>query len=115
MAGSSGTHCIPPPIAPEHVVMKRFALSAVTAFALLVPSVVSAQGLQLVYRPELRGMVAVPRQPVEAPAPIVARTAGEEIARHRAMAQGFRGTRIAQAAVHCDRLIARAKEARKQF
>jgi hypothetical protein len=90
--------------------MKRFALATVAAFALLAPTLVSAQGLELVYRPELRGMVAVPRPQTFAPA--VARTANEEIARHQAMAQAYRGTRNAQAAVHCDRLIAQAK---KQF
>jgi hypothetical protein len=96
-------------------VMKRFTLAAVAAIIVLGPSVASAQGLQLVYRPELRGMIAVPRPPVQTPAPAVARTADEEIARHQAMAQGYRGTRMAQAAVHCDRLIAQAREARKQF
>lgn len=94
--------------------MKRFALAAVAAFALLAPTVASAQGARLVYRPELRGMVTVP-QPVETSAPGVALSAGEEIARHQAMAQAYRGTRIAQAAAHCDRLIAKAREARKQF
>ena len=95
--------------------MKRFALATLAAIALLGPSVASAQGLQLVYRPELRGMVAVPRQPVPTSAPAVARTPDEEIARHQAMMQAYRGTRMAQAAVHCDRVIAQAREARKQF
>jgi hypothetical protein len=95
--------------------MKRFSLAALAAIALLVPTVASAQGLQFVYRPELRGWAVVPRQPVQTTAPAVARTADEEIARHQAMAQAFRGTRAAQAAVHCDRLIAEARKAPKQF
>jgi hypothetical protein len=93
--------------------MKRFAFATIAAIALLGPSVASAQGLELVYRPELRGMVAVPRPQTFAPA--VARSADQEISRHQAMAQAYRGTRNAQAAVHCDHLIAQAREARKQF
>jgi hypothetical protein len=92
--------------------MKRFALATLAAFALLVPTVAAAQGVQFVYRPELRGLVPAPRPQVESSAPVVARSAEEQIARHQAMALTFRGARHAQAAAHCDRLIA---EARKQF
>jgi hypothetical protein len=92
--------------------MKRFVPATLAAIALLVPTLASAQGFQFVYRPELRGIVAVARPSAEPGTPAVARSAAEEIARHEAMANAYRGTRIAQAAVHCDRLVA---EARKQF
>jgi hypothetical protein len=92
--------------------MKHFALVTLAAFALLVPAVASAQGLQFVYRPELRAVVAVPPATAETATPAAARSAAEEIARHEAMGHAYRGTRIAQAAVHCDRAIT---EARKQF
>ena len=101
--------------------MKRFALVTAAAIALLAPTIAGAQGVELVYRHELRGMVAVPRRPVQPGAsveerkPAVVRTFSEEIAYHQAMAAAYRGTKIAQAAVHCDRLIAEAREARKQF
>jgi hypothetical protein len=92
--------------------MKRFTLLAVAAFALLVPTVASAQA-PYVYRPELRAWVFVPKPE---PGVFVARTPAQTIARHEAMATGVRGTRMAQAAVHCDRMTKEAREAlRRQF
>jgi hypothetical protein len=92
--------------------MKRFTLLAVVASALLLPTVAGAQA-PYVYRPELRAWVFVPKP---APGVVAPRTAGETIVRHEAMANGFRGTRMAQAAVHCDRMIKEAREAlRRQF
>jgi hypothetical protein len=97
--------------------MKRFAFAVIATAALVAPSIASAQGVDLVYRPELRGLVAVPKplQRVEPAAPIVARTFDQEIAHHQTMAAAFRGTKIAQAAAHCDSQVAQAREARKQF
>jgi len=92
--------------------------------ALLVPTVGSAQGLILVYRHELRGMVAVPAPHAPSETKVVetvAPTPEEVIARHEAMAVGLRVNANARggAAVatdHCDRLIATAREAiRKSF
>jgi hypothetical protein len=92
--------------------MKRFTLFATVAFALLVPTVATAQA-PYVYRPELRAWVFVPKAASGVVAP---RTAGENIVRHEAMANGYRGTRMAQAAVHCDRMIKEAREAlRREF
>jgi len=87
--------------------MKRFTLLAVAACALLLPTVAGAQA-PYVYRPELRAWVFVPK-----PAPVVVapRTAGENIVRHEAMAQHHRGTRMAQAAEHCDRIVRDARAA----
>jgi hypothetical protein len=87
--------------------MKRITAIAIATFALLVPTFAAAQTpVKMVYRPELRAMVPVK---TNAGAPIV-RSLREEIARHEAMAAGYRlaanhnGT--GTAAVHCDRLIA---------
>jgi hypothetical protein len=92
--------------------MTRFTLLAVVACALLVPTVAAAQA-PYVYRPELRTWVYVPKPATGVVAP---GTAGEHIARHEAMANAYRGTRMAQAAVHCDRLVKEAREAlRRQF
>jgi hypothetical protein len=99
-------------------VMKRFFLVTVTALA-LVPSLASAQGWTFVYRPELRGMIAVPTQQVAAePKAVVDKvppTPAEIVARHEAMARGYRarandrsGANVV-AAAHCDRLIAQAQ------
>ena len=92
--------------------MKRFTLLVVTAFALMVPTIVSAQA-PFVYRPELRGWIPVAQS---APTAVTPRTAAETIARHEAMAHAYRGTRMAQAAVHCDRMVTQAREAiRREF
>jgi hypothetical protein len=87
--------------------MKRITRIAIATFALLIPTIAAAQTpIKMVYRPELRAMVPVK---TTAGAPIV-RSLREEIARHEAMAAGYRiaanhnGT--GNAAVHCDRLIA---------
>ena len=89
------------------VIMKRFTLLAIAAFVLLSPTVAAAQA-PFVYRPELRGWIPVPQS---APRAVTPRTPRETIARHEAMAQGYRGTRMAQAAVHCDRMVKQAREA----
>ncbi len=69
--------------------MKRFTtLLAAAAFTLLVPTVAGAQA-PYVYRPELRAWVFVPKP---APGVFEARTPAENIARHEAMANGYRGT-----------------------
>ena len=93
--------------------MKRFTtLLAAAAFTLLVPNVADAQA-PYVYRPELRAWVFVPKP---APGVLEGRTPAENIARHEAMANGYRGTRMAQAAMHCDRMAKEAREAlRRQF
>ena len=95
------------------VIMKRFTtLLAAAAFTLLVPTVAGAQA-PYVYRPELRAWIFVPKP---APGVFEARTPAETIARHEAMANGYRGTRMAHAAVHCDRMVKEAREAlRRQF
>jgi hypothetical protein len=87
--------------------MTRFTLLAVTAFALIVPTMAAAQA-PFVYRPELRGWIPAPRAAIAAVTP---RTAGEQVARHEAMAQHHRGTRMAQAAAHCDRMVTEARAA----
>jgi len=88
--------------------MKRIALFAIAAFALLLPAVAGAQA-PYVYRPELRAWVFVPKA---GPIPVARHTTTEHIARHEAKAQHHRGTRMAQAAEHCDRMV---KEARARL
>lgn len=92
------------------VVMKRFVLLTVAAFALLVPTIANAGQAPFVYRPELRQWVPVPP---ELGKRVITRTLREEIARHESMARAYRGTRLAQAAVHCDRVTAQLREAQK--
>ena len=87
--------------------MKRLVLFATAAFVLLMPAMAGAQA-PFVYRPELRGWIPVPKA---APTAVVQHTATEHIARHEAMAQHHRGTRMAQAAEHCDRMIKDARAA----
>jgi hypothetical protein len=88
--------------------MKGFTtLLAAAAFMLLVPTVTGAQA-PYVYRPELRAWVFVP-QPT--PGVVAPRTAAENIVRHEAMAQHHRGTHMAQAAEHCDRMVRDARAA----
>ena len=87
--------------------MKRFALLPAVAFALLVPAAAGAQA-PYVYRPELRAWIYVPKP---APAAVAPHTTAEHIARHEAMAQNHRGTRMAQAAEHCDRMVKDARAA----
>jgi len=92
--------------------MKRFTILAVAVFALLAPTVAFGQA-PFTYRPELRGWIP---NPSVATGTMKPRTPGETIVRHEAMAQGYRGTRMAQAAVHCERIIAQAREEiRRQF
>ena len=85
--------------------MKRFALLPAVVFALLVPAAAGAQA-PYVYRPELRAWIYVPKAPSTAAVP---HTRAEHIARHEAMAQRHRGTRMAQAAEHCDRMVKNAR------
>jgi hypothetical protein len=91
--------------------MKRFCLLSVAALALLVPTVANAGQAPFVYRPELRQWVPVPPKPGKGE---ITRTLREEIARHERMAHAYRGTRMAQAAVHCDRMMAQLHEAQKE-
>ena len=87
--------------------MKRLALFVTAAVALLIPAVASAQA-PYVYRPELRAWVYVPKA---APTAVAQHDAAEHIARREAMAQHHRGTRMAQAAEHCDRMVRDARAA----
>ena len=89
--------------------MKRLALFVTAAFVLLTPALASAQA-PYVYRPELRAWVFVPKA---APTAVAQHSPAEHIARHEAMAQHHRGTRMAQAAEHCDRMIKEARAALK--
>jgi hypothetical protein len=91
--------------------MKHLALLAVAALALLVPTVANAGQAPFVYRPELRQWVPLPPAPGKG---VMTRTLREEIARHERMAHAYRGTRMAQAAVHCERMMAQLKEGRKE-
>lgn len=94
--------------------MKRFTLLAVVAIALLAPTIAYGEGAKFVYRPELKQWVVVP-QAAQAAAGAVTPTPNDIIARHEAMAAAHRGGRMAHAAVHCDRMVAQARETlRKQ-
>ena len=104
--------------------MKRLFLVMLAAAALLLPTLASAQGVTLVYRHELRGMVPAPAPAAPTEMKVVetvAPTPAEIIARHEAMAVGLRANANARggaavAADHCDRLIAAARETiRKSF
>jgi hypothetical protein len=90
--------------------MKRFSLVTFAGLALLVPTLAGASQSGFVYRPELRQLVPVPQETGTPARPVSLR---EEIARHEHMAAGYRGTRMAQAAVHCERLIRHLREAQK--
>ena len=92
--------------------MKRFFLVAIAAFALLIPNVAAAQGVRLVYRPELRAFVPVPEQ-AKPTAPAATLTPAETIARHEAMARGHRVNPNGHVAMtaHCDRMVTQATEA----
>jgi len=100
--------------------MKRFFFVSLAALALLVPTIASAQGVTLVYRPELHGMVTVPapaaRATLTRQTPIQVTTPREVMARHEAMAVGFRANGSANSGLlntvaidHCERLIAAAR------
>ena len=97
-------------------VMKRFFFVVVAAFALLIPNVASAQGARLIYRPELRAFVPAPQQATPAAqAPTL--TPAETIARHEAMARGYRvnaNGHSAATTAHCDRMIKQATEAARK-
>lgn len=94
--------------------MKRFTLLAVVALALLAPTVAYGEGAKFVYRPELKQWVVVPPAP-QAAANAVTPTPNDIIAKHEAMAHAYRGSRMAHAATHCDRMVAEARDTlRKQ-
>jgi hypothetical protein len=96
--------------------MKRILVIAITAGALLIPNFASAQGVSVIYRHELRSFVVVPA--AKTPKAVAsAPTPAEIIARHEAMAAGLRAnprSSIGQAAVHCDRLVAEARQALRE-
>jgi hypothetical protein len=89
------------------IIMKRITALAIVTFALLIPTVAAAQTpTTMVYRHELRATVPVKAAPTGTP---IVRSLREEIARHEAMAAGYRVTanhNAGNAAVHCDRMIA---------
>lgn len=100
--------------------MKRFYFVVVATLALFLPAIASAQGVTLVYRPELHGMVTVPVPPApttltsRAPTPVP--TPLDIIARHQAMVVGYRANGSANSGLlstvavdHCERLIASAR------
>jgi len=93
--------------------MKRFTLAVIALFAIVLPAAASAQG-HTVYRPELRTYIFVPAEAKAVAAP-AAETPADVIARHTAMAIGYRANAndrgIAIAAAHCDRMVAEAREA----
>lgn len=89
--------------------MKRFTLVAAAALVLLVPTLAGASN-GFVYRPELRQWIPVAPRPS---AQVVTQSVKDVMSRHQQMAQAFRGTRMAQSAVHCDRLVAQLREERK--
>ena len=101
--------------------MKRLVLVAITAFALLVPTLTFAQKVMTVYRPEVHGTIVVVPQ---IPATPAVRAEKEPlrpekvIALHEPMAANHRiANRVNYSAVaHCDRLVAAARaELRKNF
>ena len=92
--------------------MKRITAIAIATFALLIPTIAAAHTpITMVYRPELRAMVAVKTAPTGNP---IVRSLREEIARHQAMAAGYRiavtHNGADHAAAHCDRLVAELRE-----
>ena len=89
--------------------MKRSTCAGFLTLALLIPTLAAAQGVELVYRPELRGLVPVPGTAVKSQVAAERPSPTGLITRHTAMAQTYRGTRIAQAAVHCDRIVREAR------
>ena len=94
--------------------MKRFTVLAVVAFALLAPTIAYGEGAKFVYRPEFKQWVVVPPA-AQGAANSVTPTPNDIIAKHEAMAAAHRGGRMAQAATHCDRMVAQARETlRKQ-
>ena len=99
--------------------MKRFSLIVIAAFALLVPTLASAQsGTKMVYRPDLRTMLPTPEQAAAATSQVTP-SPQEVIKRHEAMARGYRlhpsGRGMATPAAHCDKLVRDARaELRRQ-
>ena len=93
--------------------MKRILLATFLALAFLTPAAAIAQDARFVYRHELRGFVVVPQAPATGYAAAPTPSVEARIARHQLTAASFRGGRAAQAAVHCDRLIAELREGKK--
>lgn len=94
------------------VIMKRFFLITVAAFALLTPTLASASdGPRLVYRPELRAFVPVVQTQAKPTAPASTLTPAQTIGRHEAMAAGIRANTRGTSTAHCDRLVAEARAA----
>jgi len=96
--------------------MTRFFVIAIAAFALLVPTLTSAQ-VKTTYIPGAHPRVVVVQPAQETPTANVVKaplTPAQIIARHAPMAAAHRGgARVNySAAAHCDRLIA---DARKNF
>ena len=101
--------------------MKRLFVVAVALFALLLPTLTSAQGVKTVYRPEVHGTVIVlpdtPTSVAKVPKAEKAKpTPAEVIAFHEAMANAYRNaTRVNYSAVaHCERAVAKARAELRQ-
>jgi hypothetical protein len=101
--------------------MKRLAVVAVALFALVLPTLVFAQGLKTVYRPEVHGTtIVLPDTPA---APVVKAekaepTPAQIIARNQTLANAYLNlTRVNYSAVAmCERKIAKARsELRQNF
>jgi hypothetical protein len=95
--------------------MKRFFFIAVAAFALLVPALTFAQGVNTVYIPGAHPRVEVVPPAQQTPTVKVEKaplTPIQVLAVHEPMAAAYRGnSRVNYSAVaHCDRLIAAARE-----
>lgn len=99
--------------------MKRLAVVAVALFALFLPTLVFAQGVKTVYRPEVHGTtIVVPEAAPEVKAEKAKPTPAQVIARNQALANAYLNlTRVNYSAVAmCERQIANARaELRKNF
>lgn len=101
--------------------MKRLAVVAVALFALFLPTLVFAQGVKTVYRPEVHGTtIVVPETPgtPEVKAEKAKPTPAAVIARYESMANAYRNQpRVNYSAVaFCERKVANARrELRQNF
>lgn len=97
--------------------MKRLVVVAAALFALVLPTLVFAQGVKTVYRPEVHGTtIVMPETPETPPAPVVKvekakPTPDQVIARNQALANAYLNlTRVNYSAVAmCERKIAKAR------